>query len=260
MVSIYLYSHNPKSQGAKALAEAMGIPRIKHHNSKFRGGAEKTVINWGASHFRLRKMEIGGTRVINDPSAVHTATNKIYALTRFSVVGVSCPFWTTNKEIVRTKIHEGEGAVKFLARTIINGSEGRGIKVVDNFLDIPDAPLYVQYIKKEKEFRVHVIGGKVIDIQQKVLRADADRAAVNWMVRNTVNGFVFQRNGIIPPVGISDLAISAVAALQLDFGAVDIIYNTSLNKCFVLEVNTAPGLEGLTIQKYKDALNALCNL
>jgi glutathione synthase/RimK-type ligase-like ATP-grasp enzyme len=79
------------------------------------------------------------------------------------------------------------------------------------------------------------------------------------MVRNTANGFVFQRNGIVPPAGIRDLAISAVASLQLDFGAVDIIYNGAQDKCFVLEVNTAPGLEGSTIIKYKDALLELCN-
>jgi D-alanine-D-alanine ligase-like ATP-grasp enzyme len=36
----------------------------------------------------------------------------------------------------------------------------------------------------------------------------------------------------------------------LDFGAVDIIYNAKRNECYVLEVNTAPGLEGTTVEKY----------
>jgi glutathione synthase/RimK-type ligase-like ATP-grasp enzyme len=258
MNKTYIYSHNPKSQGAAALALAMGIPRIKYHNSKFVGGPDKQVINWGCSQFVQPFWY--NARIFNHPWRAEKAINKLWAFGCMEDAGVSVPPFTTDKEEVRKRIHEGEGKVRFLARTIINGSGGRGIKVVDNFLDIPEAPLYVQYIKKQKEFRVHVVNGKVIDVQQKVLRANADRNAVNWMVRNIANSFVFKRNGIVPPVELCNLAISAVAALQLDFGAVDIIYNAKLDKCFVLECNTAPGLEGLTIQRYKDALNEMCNL
>ena len=43
-------------------------------------------------------------------------------------------------------------------------------------------------------------------------------------------------------------ATKAVAALGLDFGAVDVIYNEKYGRAYVLEVNTAPGLgEGIAI-------------
>jgi D-alanine-D-alanine ligase-like ATP-grasp enzyme len=43
----------------------------------------------------------------------------------------------------------------------------------------------------------------------------------------------------------------------LDFGAIDIIYNESRDQAYVLEVNTAPGLTGQTIQSYADAFRHL---
>jgi D-alanine-D-alanine ligase-like ATP-grasp enzyme len=40
----------------------------------------------------------------------------------------------------------------------------------------------------------------------------------------------------------------------LDFGAVDVIYNRAQDKAYVLEVNTAPGLEGSTLDNYVEAI------
>ena len=40
---------------------------------------------------------------------------------------------------------------------------------------------------------------------------------------------------------------------NLDFGAVDLIWNEHENKCYVLEVNSAPGIEGTTLQQYVTA-------
>ena len=42
-------------------------------------------------------------------------------------------------------------------------------------------------------------------------------------------------------------------AIDLQFGAVDIIWNEKENKCYVLEINTAPGLVGTTLTKYTEA-------
>ena len=43
-------------------------------------------------------------------------------------------------------------------------------------------------------------------------------------------------------------------AVGLKIGAVDIIWNELENKCYVLEINTAPGLEGTTLVKYTEAI------
>ena len=45
-----------------------------------------------------------------------------------------------------------------------------------------------------------------------------------------------------------------MAALNLSFGAVDIIYNGLDNAYYALEVNTAPGIEGETMFSYVCAI------
>ena len=47
-------------------------------------------------------------------------------------------------------------------------------------------------------------------------------------------------------------SVAAVRSLGLDFGAVDVVERQ--NKAYVLEVNTAPGLVGTTLEKYVDAI------
>ena len=92
--------------------------------------------------------------------------------------------------------------------------------------------------------------GAVVDIQRKARKRDVADDAVNWQVRNLDGGFIFAREGVVEAPEASEEALKAVAALGLDFGAVDIMYNARENKYYVLEVNTAPGLAGTTLEGY----------
>jgi D-alanine-D-alanine ligase-like ATP-grasp enzyme len=61
---------------------------------------------------------------------------------------------------------------------------------------------------------------------------------------------------VVEPAGLRELGVAAVAAVGLDFGAVDIIWNQTQDRCYVLEINTAPGLCNTTCQKYAEAFTA----
>lgn len=110
---------------------------------------------------------------------------------------------------------------------------------------------FVKYQKKKNEYRVHVFNGSVIDITQKKKRKGV---TVDTKIRNYHNGWVYCRDDVYIPEGIELLAIRTIKALNLHFGAVDIIWNELQNKCYVLEVNTAPGLTGTTLERYADAI------
>lgn len=182
--------------------------------------------------------------------------DKVAQFHAFARDGVSHPPFTTSPDEVRNL-----DARTVFARTLVNSTNGRGIMEFDIADDmvVPRAPLYTAYIPKKAEYRVHVFKGQVIDVQQKKKRKGFEDER-NTRVRNVANGYVYCRDGIEPPAGINDLAISAVVACGYDYGAVDIIYNEKRNQCYVLEVNSRPGLLGTTLQRYCEALINSYNL
>lgn len=98
---------------------------------------------------------------------------------------------------------------------------------------------FTQYIPTEREFRVWTFRRNCKGVYEKVLRHPEQFTRVGG---NYDNGFRFDfaHNA---PEALKQLAGLAVQALELDFGAVDIIQGVDGN-FYVLEVNTAPGAEG----------------
>ena len=247
-----MYAHNNGSQGGKALAEALGIKRIRH-DTAFKPDSRELVLNWGASRGKLVQKMAQHRKWINDPDAISIASNKLSFFEHLKD-NKWLPWYTTQKEKAADYLHRKGGAM--VCRQILNGSGGAGIVIADSAEQLVDAPLYVHYIQKKDEYRVHV-GRKadgtivVIDTQQKARKLDVPDAEINWRVRNHANGFVFKRNGINPPACVSQAAIECLAGIEgLTFGAVDVVYNAKNNKAAVLEINTAPGLEGQTVDSY----------
>ena len=204
----------------------------------------RIVINWGSSAVSDTQ-----ARVLNNPIAVGAAANKLATLEYFQIDGVAHPEFALDIETARDWIDRGFYVV---CRQLLTAHSGRGIVVARQHSELIDAPLYTKYIRKKKEFRVHVFNDQVIDIQEKRRSSAVDDH--HPYVRNHSNGYVFCRGDIVEPDDLRGLATSAVRSLGLDFGAVDIVWNEYQNKCFALEVNTACGLEGSTVDKYVQAI------
>lgn len=183
--------------------------------------------------------------MVNPPDAVARATNKLTTFYRFKEAGVSHPLWWTDPAAVDRK-----GIV--LARTKLSGSGGDGIVVCREGDTLPPAKLYTKYIRKNAEYRLHVFRGSVILIQQKRRNTDTEQTKDQQLIRNHANGWVFAVNDVVFSTEAQrkeceQLAVSAVSALGLDFGAVDLITSLKEGKPYVLEVNTAPGIESPTV-------------
>lgn len=252
------------SKSAKALADALGGKVLKLEGSKYQYKNGDVLINWGhpldtipqpfiqrlagLDHI-LNGYEIDGHSEVNK---IKSASNKLNFFNKLKEVKpeIIPKFWTKKEDIP-------DAAFPIVCRTVLAGHSGAGIVIADNRNALVDAPLYVQYKKKKDEYRVHV-GRKqsgdgagesvVIAVQRKARRNGAE--TVNWQVRNLAGGFVFVRGGVSPPASVTSSAVEALAASGLDFGAVDVIYNEHEGKAYVLEINTAPGLEGQTIADY----------
>lgn len=252
----YLYPYKMGSQSARNLGQALGAKRIKREGSRFRGSQNKMVINWGCGSL---PDQVNACFVLNKPEAVVVASDKLAAFQALFVNNcdgdnftINHPLFTTCKEQAQEWLDED---IIVVARTKLRGHSGDGIVICSRGEELVDAPLYVQYVKKTQEYRVHVVCGEVIDQQRKARRQDAPDEEVNWQVRNHQNGFIFMREGVDLPAIALDQALHAVHALGLDFGAVDLIYNQREDKYYVLEINTAPGLTGTTLEKYAEVFD-----
>ena len=304
-----IYPYKPGSESSAALSAGLGIKRVAHKNSRFKGKKDTLIINWGASKV---SEEVSKCSILNLPQAVARASDKLQAFQtlnppkglyrnvraagaihnlkpdhdifdgvpddfvgniqhpRYGLIAilqpapaangpaVRTPEFTTDRYLAMQWVGQGFTVVE---RHILNGNSGAGIRLVEpvkpgedmneELNAIQKAPLYVKYVPKKQEYRIHVCGGEAVDIQRKARRKDVEDDAINWKIRNHDNGFIFARNedGITPPDVIKQ-AVDAVKVLGLDFGAVDVIFNDKEQKAYVLEVNTAPGLAGETLQGY----------
>jgi len=225
MRKIVLVSENTKSRGLKALANSL------------------------SQKVGYRVYRVTPPRVRNRIGIYfNRGIDKRVQLTQFHRHQVCAPGFSLSGTDV-----SGFDSKWVVARTLTNASEGRGITIFNKDDTPPPAPLYTEYISKKKEFRVHVWNNEVIDVAEKRKKKGYE-ADHNTKIRNIANGYVFCRTGVVEPDGIRQLALDAVSALDRTYGAVDIIWNEKRDKCYVLEVNSRPGMEGTTVEKYANAI------
>jgi glutathione synthase/RimK-type ligase-like ATP-grasp enzyme len=241
-------SASPIAMQEKLLTDGFSCVRARR-DGNFRPRANDLIINWGngGQPISWRFPDAG----LNSPAQVNVAGNKLLSFEKFKQFDIDTPEWTHSRDTARAWLADGHTIIE---RHVLRGHSGEGIKVIRP--DDPmsnDVPLFVKYKKKKNEYRVHVFNGTVLFTQEKRRERDRERSADESLIRSHANGWVFCRENIESDGRRDALAIKAIEALGLDFGAVDIIYNQKEDKYYVLEVNTAPGLEGQSVIDYTDA-------
>lgn len=259
-------SHN-YGQGARELSRAISNGRLLLKNSRRDIPRRvRTVVNFGVQeNARLERFMARGGVVLNNPSIIRNASSKTEFLTS-PVAQSRRPYATTDRNEVFIRAQQGE---VFFARTLTRADSGRGIEFVteDSIGSDPSsvvrAPLYTRAINKQKEFRVHVgrtgssQGIVIIDVRRKALRSGLNEqygGRENWpRIWNHENGFVFKARDVTPetvPADVIQQAKTALADTRLDFAAMDVVWDGE--QAYVLEVNTAPGLTGRTVERYAE--------
>lgn len=190
-------------------------------------------------------------RVSNKDIVFAPAISKIEQLHKFKEKGVNCPDYTTDKKVAEQWFDADIKRV--MCRRYTRAHSGKGCVVSNSKEELVEAPLYTVYIPKKQEYRVHVFNGKVIDKQMKRKKVDYEGQR-DTQIRNKANGYVFCREGLPVDPRLDLIALDAVVTLGRTYGAVDVIYNEIQNKYFVLEVNSQPGMEGTTLEKYAQAI------
>jgi len=247
---IWVYTAGRASEGAYALAHEAGFKRMTLGKGVKSGDI---IVNWGVGDdTKFPELEKDFT-LFNCPDAVVRAVNKRTAFKIWAGHNVQTVPWTANKAIAQGWLDTG---CTVIARKILTGHEGNGIVVIEKGEKLIDAPLYSKYVFKVREFRVHATRTQAFASHMKIKDPKQAGPPKTWKVRSYANGFIFQRNNVPASAARDALAVQAVEALGLDFGAVDIIED-KFGNFYVLEVNTAPGIEGQSTGAYAAAIKDL---
>jgi hypothetical protein len=220
------------------LAEELDGKRVKLQNSNYVHNKETNIlINWGngdCPHKDALNYDIDDV------------INKVGTFKRCEGLGLM-PKFATSKSAASNL------SFPVLCRTEVEGSDGSGIKIAENLSQLVPAKLYVQYMEKTQEYRVHLgrkQNGQIIVIgrQKKFLTEDFKGDKRIW----TGDGCKMEWKLEVP----SEVRSVAEAVFEkfpeLTFGAFDVAYNANTGKAFVLEINSAPLMTAQCAKNYAD--------
>lgn len=288
MSRLLIYPYKLGSRSATSLADTFDTLKIKP-DGRYRYRRGDTIINWGSSTVPNWWSPEAEANTLNKPQAVALAANKLRTLNRLEEAGIATLEYTDNPEVAqewdkvfcRTVLngHSGEGieiwnkpaeqndkAERYLA--FAHELEEAGLDVAAGQIvdiariitvqqageELPEAPLYTKAVANHGEYRVHVFRGRVIDYRKKSRRVEDPATPEQSDVRTLGNGWIFRADNLRRLERIENLALAAINALGLDFGAVDIIMDEE-GDVRVVEVNTAVSMEEQTLENYSVAIN-----
>lgn len=266
------------SRSSRALSQALNILQVHPDPARSKYKTERefysrrarrmyrrsptTIINWGNS---VTPPHLEGNSIwINKPECVSLSSDKLRTLQELTEAGVPCPEFTTDYSVMREWLSDGN---VLMARHLLRAHSGRGLTILDpqamssdDIDSIPSCPLWTKYIKKTHEYRVHVLPDRSLHIVQKRRNMSVPDDQIDWRIRNHGNGFIFAAELAHKPDDIEELAYRVAEVLGLDFCALDIVYNSHLDKSFLIESNTACGIEGRTLDLYTNSFKRKLNL
>jgi glutathione synthase/RimK-type ligase-like ATP-grasp enzyme len=216
---------------ANILAQLLAKEGVKPWQGQ--GGGNNGVVCWGAGNPHA------GPHILN---ANCSAFNKLTQLQKLTASGIltvpivgQVPSWMNGHNpifpVLARKLNHVAG------RDIILCRSPKGCRKAL----VRGRAYFTQFIPSSTEYRVWVYRKRHLGTYEKFLKYPWKKKGVN---RNYHNGYAFQLVGAnaIPRPAV-DVAVRCIAALGLDFGAVDILLGND-KKFYVLEVNSAPGVEG----------------
>ena len=261
-----IWAYTPGSATAIRLAARLDARVLaSEETTRYNPRRGDTIINYGNSRWSERidqsSLLRNNVSVINNPYHVGIYSNKRTAFDMFEDFDTATVPYTTNPDTAQDWLRQGYDVI---ARHKLHGHSGEGIQVLDYESygqDRPEypmvaAPLYTLYVKKSKEWRVHMIrsatGEAHFKWQQKRRRMDC--AEPNWTVRNYENGFIYAVEDVVKPENYLDIQEDFCSNIDLRFGAIDLIMPNNANTRIIrnsgpmfLELNTSPGLQSETM-------------
>src|SRR6266850_1701893 len=174
--------------------------------------------------------------------------SKLEQMTAMQARGVSIVPTATIAQMREMIAHYGVNAGNFgiwLGRKL-DHTQGKDIMTVFQPEEVEwrvaaGAAFFTQYVPIAREFRVWSYRRRHMGTYEKRMARPAEYSRLGRSAHNGFGFYIVRSEDV--PRGAVEQAKMAVEALDLDYGAADIIEGKD-GRFYVLEVNTAPGIEG----------------
>ncbi|OGH77703.1 MAG: hypothetical protein A3G08_01040 [Candidatus Magasanikbacteria bacterium RIFCSPLOWO2_12_FULL_47_9b] len=209
----------------------------------------------------VRQFELAGIPVVNRYQPIVRASNKILTLQTLHQKGIPMPktFVVRSAEYIED-VMKDIGSYPVILKTA-SGSSGIGVSIIESKRGLQSiiqllseqenaAPIIIQeYVKESrgKDIRVFIVGGAIIAAMERV-------ATQKGEFRSN-----FSLGGKVKIASLSEkeksISLRAAEACGLDFAGVDVMRTKTGPK--IIEVNSNPGLEGITQATGVDVAGAI---
>lgn len=236
-------NHRRNLQNTRAFQRILSTPQF-------------TVLNWGSKI--LPEILSSAEIIINHPHHISIMSDKIKTFKILQEINpLKIPTWTTDINIAKQWL-----PTKVFCRQLTHSSQGRNIILANSVNEIVPAPLYTKYTKGKYEYRIHFTELGIFSIKRKARRQGSiPLEEENKYIKSRNNGWILI--DITPSIRtqiteeLNSTLIQFCKKSNLSFGAADVSYNESQNKYYILEINSAPGIQNSTIYSYLDNLTNL---
>ena len=265
MPRICIYPYKMTSRSAHKLQEGLeeegADSLLVYPDRAYRPRATDLIIGWGAGNWpewRRAAVDVGAIW-LNTSDKISRSVNKEDTFSLLNAAHIPCPENTTSRAAALLWLENGNIVI---ARQEVEGRDGAGVVVMRSPGELVSASLYTKYREKTEEFRVHVFQGRAFWGQIRTPITDPDnryyREHPDRMIRTSSNGWtLYVYNADMPEI-CNATAERAIAALDLDFGCVDIGWlretSHSPQSVQVYETNTSPEVSDRTCQAYVEQI------
>lgn len=208
-----------------------------------RTGAETTYFMLAV----LRHFEQQGVRIVNSPSAIETAADKLHTQQILAQHNIPAPKNVLGKFPVNIDIIERELGFPVVVKTL-RGARGTGVVLCEtrekfqdlaNLIDCSSPGMdfiFQQYIAGShgRDVRVLVVYGEAVAAMERTASDGGFKS--NLSLGGTARRFD-------PPEEMKRLAVATARSLRLDVVGIDILFDKDGYR--ICEANSSPGFQGL---------------
>jgi len=210
----------------------------------FRGRAARgdTIIRWGANHGRWQGHYPAGVRILNP----RLMLSKIQQAAAFALANVPHP--TT----YRSRVEWTRAGSPIVVVKPDVGQMGTGVSRTSRPI-FPREHLTQEFIDKEHEYRAMMVNDIIAFFMEKHPPANGD---FRWNEHRGSEWSSVPENRRLR-TNVRDICSRALAAIEYDFGAVDVISRGS--NLYVLEVNSRPEFGETNASRFVHAIEDFLN-